>query len=253
MPAAQELRAAPGWRTVECISDLHLQASEPATFEAWRRYMAGTRADAVFILGDLFEVWIGDDALDAPGFEADCAEVLKATAQRLPVFFLAGNRDFLVGARLARTTGMQLLADPAVLVFGARRWLLSHGDALCIADTEYMAFRAMVRAPQWQQEFLALPIEKRRAIARGMRADSEEMKRSERVYADVDTPSALEWLRGADATALVHGHTHKPAEHALDATHWRIVLSDWEAQASPPRRQALRIAASGSTERVDLA
>lgn len=215
--------------------------------------MAGTQADALFILGDLFEVWIGDDALDAPGFEADCAAVIRATAQRLPVFFLAGNRDFLVGERLARDTGMQLLADPTVLLFGTRRWLLSHGDALCIADTEYMAFRAMVRAPRWQQEFLALPIDKRRAIARGMRADSEEMKRGERVYADVDAPTALDWMRAADAATLVHGHTHKPGEHVMDGAHSRIVLSDWEAQASPPRLQALRIAASGSMERVDLA
>jgi len=215
--------------------------------------MAGTQADALFILGDLFEVWVGDDIAQAPGFEADCADVLRATARRLPVFFLAGNRDFLVGERFAQDTGITLLHDPTVLAFGAQRWLLTHGDALCLDDTEYMAFRAMVRAPRWQQDFLALPLEKRRAIARGMRANSEEMKRGDRVYADVDTRSALAWLGAADAATMVHGHTHKPAEHALDAAHRRIVLSDWDAEAQPPRLQALRIHAGGAVERVELA
>jgi UDP-2,3-diacylglucosamine hydrolase len=247
------LRAPSGWRTVECISDLHLQGSQPATFEAWRRYMAATRADALFILGDLFEAWVGDDAALEPGFEAECAAVLRGTAQRLPLFFLVGNRDFLAGAGLARATGMTLLPDPTVLAFGAHRWLLSHGDALCIADTDYLAFREQVRAPSWQAEFLALPLERRRAIARGLRAESEQLKQDGRVYADVDTPTALAWLRTADAAVLVHGHTHAPAEHVLDATHRRIVLSDWDAEADPPRLQALRITADGDARRIGVA
>jgi UDP-2,3-diacylglucosamine hydrolase len=252
-PVAGELRAAPGWRTVECISDLHLQPVEPATLEAWRRYMAATAADALFILGDLFEAWVGDDAAREPGFEADCAEILRATAQRLPVYFIAGNRDFLVGGELARRTGMTPLADPTVFAFGTRRWLLSHGDALCVDDTDYMAFRAQVRTGAWQQQFLALPLEKRRAIARGMRAESEDRKRGDREWADVDTATALAWLRAADADTLIHGHTHLPAEHALDAGHRRIVLSDWDAQAAPPRLQALRIGIAGDVQRIGLA
>ena len=215
--------------------------------------MAGTRADALFLLGDLFEAWVGDDAAEEPGFEAACAEVLRATAQRLPVYFIAGNRDFLVGGGLAAQTGMTLLADPTVFVFGERRWLLSHGDALCIADTDYMAFRAQVRAEAWQQQFLALPLEKRRAIARGMRAESEDRKRTDRDYADVDAATALGWLRAAGADTLIHGHTHLPAEHALDANHRRIVLSDWDAQASPPRLQVLRIGTEGDVQRIGLA
>lgn len=214
--------------------------------------MASTRADALFILGDLFEAWVGDDAAAVPGFEADCAAVLRATAQRLPVFFLAGNRDFLVGTGLAQATGVTLLADPTVFFFGAHRWLLTHGDALCIADTEYLAFRDQVRAAGWQREFLALPLATRRGIARGMRAESEELKRGERAYADVDTATALQWLREADAPVLVHGHTHKPAEHALDASHRRIVLADWDAEASPPRLEALRLTVSGDAQRIGL-
>ncbi len=250
---ARELRAPPGWRSVECISDLHLQAHEPATFAAWQRYMAATAADALFILGDLFEAWVGDDAAREPGFEAECAQVLRATAQRLPVFFIAGNRDFLVGEELARDTGMVLLDDPTVFLFGTRRWLLSHGDALCIADTDYMAFRAQVRTQAWQQQFLGLPLAQRRAIARGMRAESEDRKRSEKPWADVDTGTALAWLDAAGADVLVHGHTHLPGEHALDAGHRRIVLSDWDAQASPPRLEALRIAIAGDVQRIGLA
>jgi UDP-2,3-diacylglucosamine hydrolase len=214
--------------------------------------MASTQADALFLLGDLFEVWVGDDAAQQAGFEADCAAVLRATTLRLPVFFLAGNRDFLVGPGLAQATGITLLADPTVFSFGARRWLLSHGDALCLDDREYLAFRDKVRSPQWQREFLAMPLPARRAIARGMRAESEDLKRTDRVYADVDTAAALEWLREADAQVLVHGHTHKPAEHALDAAHKRVVLSDWEAEAMPPRLQALRLTVDGDARRVDV-
>ncbi|HZY15391.1 MAG TPA: UDP-2,3-diacylglucosamine diphosphatase, partial [Ramlibacter sp.] len=154
-PAAQDLRASPAWRSIDCISDLHLQPAGPATFAAWRRYMEATPADAVFILGDLFEAWVGDDAAQQPGFEADCAGVLQAAARRIPVYFLAGNRDFLVGPGLAQATGLKLLHDPTVLAFGAQRWLLSHGDALCVDDHAYQAFRAQVRAAGWQQAFLA--------------------------------------------------------------------------------------------------
>jgi UDP-2,3-diacylglucosamine hydrolase len=215
--------------------------------------MGNLRADALFILGDLFEAWVGDDVAEEPGFEQQCAEVLRSTAQRLPVFFLAGNRDFLVGPALARATGITLLADPTVFSFGEHRWLLSHGDALCLADTEYLAFRVQVRDPAWQRTFLEQALAKRQEIARGMRAESEQLKRSGRAYADVETGAALQWLVAADAPVLVHGHTHKPADHALDAARRRIVLSDWDADAMPPRLEALRLRADGRAERVTLA
>jgi UDP-2,3-diacylglucosamine hydrolase len=225
----------------------------PATFAAWSRYMAATTADALFLLGDLFEVWPGDDAAHEPGFEHECVEVLRATSERLPIFFMAGNRDFLVGPGLAQTARLTLLADPTVFSFGHQRWLLSHGDALCIADTEYLAFRAQVRDPAWQQAFLTQPLAQRRAIARAIRSESEERRQGGREYADVDTSLALAWLEAADASVLVHGHTHKPADHAVDATHWRIVLTDWDSDAVPPRMQALRLHADGHAERVALA
>ena len=157
-----ELPAPAGWRTVDLISDLHLQAGEPATFEAWRGYMQSTPADAVFILGDLFEVWIGDDAAALPGFEAQCADVLRDAAQHRPVFFMHGNRDFLLGTRFAADCNITLLADPTVLSLHGERWLLSHGDELCLEDRDYLAFRAQVRTPGWQQAFLARPLDERK-------------------------------------------------------------------------------------------
>ncbi|HSV45052.1 MAG TPA: metallophosphoesterase, partial [Ramlibacter sp.] len=125
LPRFEELQAPPRWRSVELISDLHLQAGEPATFEAWRRYLRDCRADALFILGDLFELWYGDDVAGEPGFASDCAAVLQAGARLRPIFFMHGNRDFLVGAGLLASCGVTLLADPSVLGFAGRRWLLT--------------------------------------------------------------------------------------------------------------------------------
>lgn len=252
-PLVQEVQAPAAWRAVDFISDLHLQAAEPATFDAWRRFMASTDADAVFILGDLFEVWVGDDAARVPGFAADCAAVLREAGARIAVYFLHGNRDFLVGHDMLDAAGVTLLADPAVLQFGGARWLLSHGDALCLGDLSYLRFRDEVRQGDWQRKFLARPLAERLQIAQGLRGQSEARKRMQETYADVDTPAALEWLASARATTMIHGHTHRPGEHLLDAMHRRLVLSDWDAQADPPRLQALRLHADGVPERRALA
>ena len=251
VPPIAELLAPAPWRTVDFISDLHLQAAEPGTFEAWRRYMADTPANAIFILGDLFEVWVGDDAAGEPGFAADCAAVLQAASRRAPVFFMHGNRDFLVGEGFLAACHATLLPDPTVLDFADKRWLLTHGDALCLDDTEYMRFREQVRSPEWQREFLARPLAQRQAIARQLREQSESRKRSGIEYADVDGPATLAWLEAADAHAMIHGHTHKPADHPL-AGRLRTVLSDWDAAAAPPRLEALRLTAAGA-RRIPLA
>jgi UDP-2,3-diacylglucosamine hydrolase len=251
LPPFALLEARAGWHAIDFISDLHLQPSEAGTFDAWRRYMEATPADAVFILGDLFEVWVGDDAAGARGFAADCAQVLRATAARASVFFMPGNRDFLVGQPFLDRGRATLLADPTVLQFDGRRWLLTHGDALCLADTEYMRFRAQVRNAAWQQDFLAKPLDQRQAIARALRQQSEARKRAGGDYGDVDSDAALAWLDAAQAQALVHGHTHRPADHLLGARGWRAVLSDWDAAAQPPRSQVLRLTPAGM-QRIDL-
>ena len=251
-PAFVELVAPPGWRSIEFISDLHLQASDTATFEAWRRYLRETQADAVFMLGDLFEVWVGDDAANEPGLAADCAQVLLAASRQRPLFFMHGNRDFLVGTHFLGAAGVQLLADPTVLTFSGARWLLTHGDALCLSDTAYQQFRAQVRDTAWQSRFLAQPLDERKAVARGMREQSEALKQSGSNYGDLDRPATLAWMVAADAPVMIHGHTHKPADHVLDESHTRIVLSDWDAQAIPARLQVLRLSAAG-VQRTPLA
>ena len=254
MPVAEataELVAPPDWLTLDFISDLHLQAGEPATFESWSDFMLSTSADAVFILGDLFEVWVGDDVVDpgsppqdqAQGFEARCGQILQQASQRLSVYFMHGNRDFLLGPAFAQACGMTLLSDPTVLDFANERWLLSHGDALCLADTDYLKFRAQVRSPKWQSDFLSHPLAQRQAAARALRAQSEHLKLGVTSYADLDAQACCEWLHNARATTLIHGHTHKPADHDLPQGLKRITLSDWDAAASPPRAEVLRLTA----------
>lgn len=255
-PRFAELSAPAHWRVVDFISDLHLQAGEPLTVQAWVRYLDQTRADAVLILGDLFEVWVGDDGLDGDDedarFERECIEKLQAAGQRCALYFLHGNRDFLLGAEAARRAHCNLLDDPTVLAFGGERWLLSHGDALCLDDREYLAFRAQVRTKTWQQAFLAQPLAQRRHIARGLRQHSEERKRSGVSYADVDAPMARTWLQSAHAPTLIHGHTHKPADHDLGQGLTRHVLSDWDAGAKPLRAEVLRLSLQGPQEPVQV-
>lgn len=236
---------------MDLISDLHLQASEMATFEAWRDYMARTTADAVLILGDLFEVWVGDDAAESDPFLQSCAQVLRQTAQRLHVAFMPGNRDFLVGPAFLSDCGVHALSDPCLLQWGAQRMVLSHGDALCLDDRAYQAFRQQVRSADWQTEFLAKPLHERLALARAMRTQSESQKYSGAVYADADTIMALNWLQAAGADRLVHGHTHQPADHPL-GTGLRHVLSDWSLDHAPHRAQVFRMQRGGDFTRLDL-
>jgi UDP-2,3-diacylglucosamine hydrolase len=246
-----ELKAPPRWHCVDFISDLHLHASDPLTFQVWSHYLNETAADAVFILGDLFDVWVGDDVL-SPGasFEQHCVEVLRATGQRLDLYIMHGNRDFLMGAALMAACNSSLLDDPTVLSFANQRWLLTHGDAWCLDDTEYMRFRAQVRSANWQQDFLDRPLSERLELARAMRAQSEARKHTDTVYADVDSAAANTLLHNLQADHMVHGHTHRPARHSLAAGLERLVLSDWDMTARPARAEVLRLrrSSSGLTE-----
>ncbi len=252
VPPIAELTAPSGWRAVDCISDLHLDAAHPATLQGLATYLGRTLADAVLILGDLFEVWVGDDAIAEPGsFEAEvCALLRKASGQRA-LYFMHGNRDFLVGKGFAQATGITLLADPTLLTLGRQRWLLSHGDALCLDDGDYQHFRAMVRDPAWQASLLALALDVRRAQARSIRSESEARKQSGAAYGDVDSAAALDWLRAAQAPCLVHGHTHRPADHLLAPGATRLVLTDWDLDATEQRAEVLRLSAQGA-ERLPL-
>ena len=235
-----------GWRAIDFISDLHLAGSTPRTFEAWASHMRHTSADAVFILGDLFEAWVGDDVA-AEGFEARCLDVLTAAASRIGVAFMAGNRDFLVGDALLARHAVHRLADPTVISAFGTRVLASHGDALCVGDVAYQRYRRIVRRPGLQRAFLSLPRGWRRAAGLAMRRRSGEvLEPTLRQAIDIDAVAGRAWLESAAAQALVHGHTHAAASHAMGPAFARHVLSDWDLEsAAAPRAEVLRWSAVG--------
>jgi len=255
-----ELVAPAAWRRIDFISDLHLAEDTPRTFAAWRDYLLSTPADAVMILGDLFEAWVGDDARHegADAIEARGAAVLRQAAAQRDIAFMVGNRDFLLGHAMLEDCGVTALPDPTVLCAFGERALLTHGDAWCTGDVEYQRIRRVVRDPAWQAQALARPLAERRVIARGLRSESER-KAAERQagpraeWFDVDTATALEWLTETHSHVLVHGHTHRPATEALAPGLLRHVLSDWDLDAvAASRAQVLRWHA-GSWTRLSIA
>lgn len=254
------LAAPPGWRTLAFLSDVHLHPAEAATAQAWQASLTSGQWDALFILGDLFEVWVGDDVLTDPStdpvyraFWQQCAQVLRHTSQRMPVYFMPGNRDFLVGPAWLAASGMTALADPTVLQWAGQRWVLSHGDALCLSDEPYQAFRKEVRTAAWQSRFLARPLAERLAMVRHMRNASEQRKASAMAWVDADNTAATAWLHAGAATLLIHGHTHMPATHDLGGGLTRRVLSDWDATSQPPRLQVLCASLPPGTAPTDCA
>ena len=250
------LQADPAWRAIDLLSDVHLHAGMPRTFEAWRDHLLSTPADAVLMLGDLFEVWVGDDApqADASGFEARCIAVMQQASRQRLLAFMPGNRDFLVGSTLLAQAGLRGLQDPTVLQAWGQRWLLSHGDALCLGDTAYQQFRRQVRSPTWQQQFLALPLAERQRQARAMRDASAAHQAAQPAegWSDADAAAATAWLARANANALIHGHTHRPAVHSLPGGRVRHVLGDWDLDRAPRRARLLRLSATG-LQMLDLA
>jgi UDP-2,3-diacylglucosamine hydrolase len=247
LPPAAEFRLPAAWRAVDCISDLHLAAGLPRTVDALAGYLRRTRADAVLILGDLFEFWPGDDAAQLP-FERRCLELLAAAARRCFVGLMVGNRDFLIRPALLESGGLNPLADPTLLVGLGRRVLLTHGDALCLDDLAYQHFRRWARDPQTQAEFLARPLAERVALAAKVRHASEASRGAEPPpggWGDIHFGAALAALRAAGADQLVHGHTHRPGDDELAPGITRHVLSDWDLDGATPRAGVLRLSAAG--------
>ncbi|MFM7532835.1 MAG: UDP-2,3-diacylglucosamine diphosphatase [Rubrivivax sp.] len=237
----------PGCHSVDFLSDVHLRPEAPRTFEAWRAHMLGTPSQAIYILGDLFELWIGDDAAGGT-FEGRCIEVLCESARTRHLAFLPGNRDFLLGQAVCRRVPMQALPDPVVMQGYGTRLLLAHGDAWCLEDAPYQAFRQEVRSPAWQQDFLARPLAERAEMATGIRRASQARKRElpdPSLWADLDAGAVRSALREAGACTLVHGHTHRPACHALGEGLERWVLSDWDLEGTAARADVLRWSATG--------
>ena len=215
------------------VSDLHLSEERAAANERFIDFVEGRArsADALYILGDFFEYWIGDDDLEA-AFNAVIAGLLQSlTSQGLPVYLMHGNRDFLIGDAFCRATGAVLLADPSVVDIEGEKTLLAHGDTLCTDDHDYQAWRRVARSADWQQEFLAKPREERRRMIVGLREKSKTVIQAKPAdIMDVNAGAVVDALRTAGVRRLVHGHTHRPGrhEHTVDGRLCeRWVLPDW--------------------------
>ncbi|MFZ1641588.1 MAG: UDP-2,3-diacylglucosamine diphosphatase [Candidatus Contendobacter sp.] len=225
------------------ISDLHLEPARPAITTLFLNFLErrARRAEALYILGDLFETWIGDD--DDAELGGTVATALRTLVdQGVPTYFLHGNRDFLLGERFAAASGIQLLPESGVIELVGERVLLLHGDTLCTDDVEYQAFRAQVHDPAWRARTLALPLAQRRALAGQLRETSRRATRQKAVdITDVNPTTVDQVLRAHNVHRLIHGHTHRPAVH-----HWgldgqparRAVLGDWHKQGSVLRCDA---------------
>ena len=219
------------------ISDLHIDENRPqitTQFEDFLRTEA-SEADALYILGDLFESWVGDDAPDA-GQRAAIESIRRLTAQGVPCFVMHGNRDFLLGAQFCAASGARLLSDPLIVNLYGEPVLVMHGDALCTDDRAYQRLRATVRDCDWQRRFLSLSVRERRALAGAARTGSQAHTAAmDYAITDVNAESVALALRNSGAATLLHGHTHRPGIHPLTVDGracTRIVLGDWYSQGS---------------------
>ena len=251
----------PQYASALLISDLHLTPSMPLTAQRFFDFCEkdAPKVDAVFILGDLFEYWVGDDAALHSPFQQEVKHALATLSTKVKTYYLHGNRDFLVGAHFLSKTGMTLLSDPSKMNIAGSEYVLSHGDSLCTADIGYQVFRGWVRKPWIQKLFLRLPLHLRRSIANKLRSNSgiqyqRAIKHSvteAQAKTDVTLAACAAVLRDQMGKQLIHGHTHLPAHHqeSLQGQEWqRWVLSDWDLdhpESGRPRASALLINQDG--------
>jgi UDP-2,3-diacylglucosamine hydrolase len=238
------------------ISDLHLEADRPEIGEQFLDFLDEEAADAeaLYILGDFFEYWVGDD--DPDEYYASIKRSLRAfTDSGVPVYFMHGNRDFMIGEEFAAETGVTILPDPWPIELYSKSVLLSHGDAMCTDDVEYQKIRAMTRNPEWQAMMLAKPLEERLAIAKQARAQSQERYKtlSESIM-DVNPDAVKQTISERGVEILLHGHTHRPGIHGVevdDRFAKRVVLGDWYEQGSVVRWDEDGLDLSPIPRRVD--
>jgi UDP-2,3-diacylglucosamine hydrolase len=215
------------------ISDCHVDASKPEITNNLLDFLQNRAKNArfLYILGDLFEIWLGDD--DHNPVNQSITDCLKALSQNTEVFFLAGNRDFLLGDETARHIGLKRINDPTIVQLGDNRVALLHGDTLCTDDNDYQAFRRMVRGPDWQAQFLLKPLAERQVIAAALRAKSSEAMAEKAVeIMDVNADAVSNCFTELDADLIIHGHTHRPAVHQYANNQKRFVLGDWNPEPS---------------------
>jgi UDP-2,3-diacylglucosamine hydrolase len=225
--------------TTKFVADLHLRPEQPNVVALFVKFLHEQSSDpdlqALYILGDLFEAWIGDDFVP-PGMDAVTNAITQLTNSGIDTYFMHGNRDFLVGDAFAAQTGCQLLPDYHVMDLYGTPTLLMHGDLLCTDDTDYLKFRKMVRDPLWQQDFLAKPVPERVTIAQAARQESQQktQQMADEIM-DVNQDTVNQTMRKWQVPQLIHGHTHRPAIHELTINGTpakRIVLGDWYEQGS---------------------
>ncbi len=220
------------------ISDLHLCAQRPAVIDLFLDFLRqrAARADALYILGDLFEYWIGDDAAGDAEFAPIVGGLHTLTQGGTPTYILHGNRDFLIGAEFEKASGCRLLPDPSLIDLYGERVLLMHGDTLCTDDVAYLNFRHMVRDPQWIAGFLSKTVDERNAVVRNLRETSKAaMAEKKPEIMDVNAETVESVMRQHGVRHLIHGHTHRPAQHDLQLDGQsvrRSVLGDWYEQGS---------------------
>ena len=214
------------------ISDLHLNQDRPDITKAFLNFLENTayKAEKLYILGDLFEAWIGDD--DQNEFISEIQNALIQINKNTKVFFMHGNRDFLIGPDFASSAGMKILTDPVVEEMFGNPVLLMHGDLLCTEDIDYQKFRKVSRDIKWQKEFLSKPLAERRIIAQNLRGASKEAtgKKKEEIM-DVSECEVIKIIQESSVSLLIHGHTHRPNSHSIALekhTAKRIVLGDWD-------------------------
>jgi len=219
------------------IADLHLDPRRAVPLACFKEFLANRarQAEALYILGDLFEVWLGDDE-DEPAYQEIKTALHDLTCSGVPVFVMRGNRDFLLGAGFADATGCQLINDPLVINLYGTATLLMHGDTLCTKDVDYRAFRIQMRDPQWQKTFLTQPLAHRRILAQQARAESRAKTRATADEIMDVTPDAVIYaLETHGVFHLIHGHTHRPAVHRLTIngrTAYRRVVGDWRDESA---------------------
>lgn len=215
------------------VADVHLCASRPDASKRFFDFLRdqASQAQSLYILGDLFEAWIGDDDLAAPLHQSVITHLADLSARGIKIYFMHGNRDFMLAERFARLCGMQLLSDPVVVDLYGTPTLLTHGDTLCTTDVDYQRYRRVMRHP-WMLKFLrALPLSLRHAMAQRARVGSEQAKtHKSALIMDVDPEAVVALFKQYGVRRMIHGHTHRPAQHCLDiqgAHHERWVLPDW--------------------------
>jgi UDP-2,3-diacylglucosamine hydrolase len=239
------------------VSDLHLQAAMPRTADAFFSFLHdhARHTKKLYLLGDIFEYWAGDD--DATIFNQQVIDAIRAVHDNgTEIFWISGNRDFLVGEQFAKASGVTILPDPFVTIIAGEKIVLTHGDALCIDDLAYMAFRAQVRQPEWQSEFLARPLEQRKAIIASLRQGSREaQKEKSDAIMDVNDGAVRALFDASGTATMIHGHTHRPARHVgteNGVERCRYVLPDWDCETEIRRGGWIAIFPDGKIKRIGL-